>query len=91
MTAGKNIFVLGGGASIPNLHKFSSEFFDCNVKIFKSSDNLKLSKEHLPKFKPCLGAIKIIQTGFETEAIAQEYDQNRVASGIFYKLFGKKT
>lgn len=91
MTAGKNIFILGGGANMPNLHKFSSEFFDCNVKIFKNSDNLKLNKEHLPKFKACLGAIKIIQTGFETEAIAQEYDQNKVGSGIFYKLFGKKT
>ena len=62
-------------------------FFGPNVKIIDKYDveeNLDLKKN----FTACLGAIKIIKDGWETEAIPKISDRNIKKISFFDKIFG---
>ena len=50
-------------------------------------DNIEKSKELRKDFVPCLGAIKIIKDGWETEAIPEIGDKTVEKAGLFAKIF----
>ena len=42
----------------------------------------------LENFSSCLGALKLIQNGWETEAIPKKVDKNHEKTGFFARIFG---
>ena len=84
-----NFLLLGAGKQLINLDQYCATFFTLNqIKINKNND---IKDNNLnEKFAPSLGAIKIIEDGWETEAIAKEKGKNTSRKGIFSKIFGKR-
>ena len=86
--AGTNVLLVGEGAHLYNLDKYCSEFFETNIKILSEGD-LKDKRKYIDKnFASCLGALKIIKDGWETEAIPKISNKYGKKRGFFNKLFG---
>ena len=84
---GTNILIVGGGSYLINLDIYFSNFFKTNVKKLgkmHSSYNRKYIDEN---FTSCLGALKIIKDGWETEAIAKKANKDDKKSGFFANFF----
>jgi len=86
LTSGIAISLTGGGANLLNLDKYFTNFFGPNIKIepkigIDKNENLKKD------FSPCLGALKIIKDGWETEAIPEKGTQNIEKVSFFAKFF----
>ena len=60
--SGINIFLIGEGLNFTNIQKYCQNFYGLNT-IVKRKDNLQKN------FSACLGGVKIINEGWETEAI----------------------
>ena len=88
MTSGKNLFLTGGGSNIINFNQFCSDFFKCEIKTIKTTDNIQTSVEESASYSSCLGAIKILKDGFDTEAIAQNPNERGKKFSIISNLFG---
>ena len=60
------------------------------MKVKKLGKNNKKENETQSdeNFASCLGALKIIKDGWETEAIPQMSDRNIEKMGFFAKIFG---
>jgi len=86
LTPGTNIFITGGGSNFINIEKYFSNYFGSNIK--KINNNNKTDNELEKKFTSCLGALKIIKDGWETEAIPEISKQNIQKIGFFGKIFG---
>ncbi len=85
---GVNINLVGGGSNLVNIDRYFSNFFETNVKkIQKDKTNSKNLEEN---FIPCLGAIKLIEDGWETEAIPENVGKDTQKRGFFAKIFGNK-
>ena len=87
LTSGINFLLSGEGSNLFNIEKYFINFFGPNVKIIDKYDveeNLDLKKN----FTACLGAIKIIKDGWETEAIPKISDRNIKKISFFDKIFG---
>ena len=85
---GSNIFIVGGGSNLSNLEDYCSNFFNSEVTKLDKSD-INGTKEHLEEnFTACLGALKIITDGWETEAIPERGNKNSQKLSIFAKIFG---
>ena len=84
----KNLYITGGGSNLINFNEYCSNFFRSDVKkLNKSSSNEK--KYHLEeKFHSCLGALKIIKDGWETEAIPESAEKYGEKLGFFARIFG---
>ena len=79
---GMSFFLTGGGSNLLNIEKYFVNFFGLNVKkINKDADNLEKS------FSSCLGALKIIKDGWETEAIAEISNKKDEKISFFAKIF----
>ena len=66
---GVTINLVGGGSNLENIDEYFSKFFKVNVKKIK---NDKTNSKNLEEnFIPCLGAIKLIEVGWETETIPE--------------------
>ena len=88
---GINFFIAGGGSKIFNLEKYCSVFFGLNVKKLEKNSkkiNQDMSDEN---FTSCLGALKIINEGWETEAIPESINKLNQKIGFFSKIFGITT
>ena len=87
MSSGLSFLLVGGGFNISNIEKYFINFFGTNVK--KADKNMTEKGEELKKnFDSCLGAVKIIKDGWETEAIPEISSQNIKKIGFFAKIFG---
>ena len=64
-----------------------SNFFGIDVKKREKNDSEK-DMDLEKNFAPCLGALKIIKDGWETEAIPKMSDRNIEKIGFFAKFFG---
>jgi cell division protein FtsA len=87
LTSGINLLLVGGGSNLSNIEKYFSNFFGPNIKrtdrnVIKKDDDLKRN------FASCLGALKIIKDGWETEAIPEIGSQDIKKIGFFAKIFG---
>ena len=87
LTSGINFLLTGEGSNLFNIDKYFINFLGPNVK--KENRNNKLKDGDLEKnFSACLGALKIIKDGWETEAIPKASDQYIKKKGFFDKFFG---
>ena len=84
---GTNFLLVGGGSKLLNIDKYFSNFFSPNIKILDK--NILEQKNDVEKnFASCLGALKIIKDGWETEAIPEISEKNIEKMGFFAKIFG---
>jgi len=90
-TSGAKIFLVGGGANLYNLEKYCSNLFETDVKKLESINNGNDADEINENFNSCLGALKIIKDGWETEAIPAPANNNVGKMSFFAKIFGNKT
>ena len=87
LTSGINFLLVGGGSNLFNIEKYFINFFGPNVK--RADKNSVEKDENLEKnFASCLGALKIIKDGWETEAISEISGKNIEKIGFFGKIFG---
>jgi cell division protein FtsA len=86
LNSGANILLAGGGSNLFNIEKYFINFFKPNVKTVDkkfAEKEINLKKN----FASCLGALKIIKNGWETEAIAEIDGKNNEKIGFFTKIF----
>jgi len=87
ITSEYNIILVGGGSNLLNIEKLCSNYFESNIKkvnkIAKNDDPSILDEN----FISCLGAIKIIKDGWETEAIPEPIRSNTQKNSFFSKIF----
>ena len=77
-----SFFLTGGGSNLLNIEKYFIDFFGPNIKkINKNIENLEKN------FFACLGALKIIRDGWETEAIAEISNKKDEKISFFAKIF----
>ena len=87
----KNLFITGGGSNLSNLENYCSNFFNYDVKKLSNSfDSEDSESQSENKFDSCLGALKIIKEGWETEALPKPGSKHREKTGFFAKIFGKR-
>ena len=85
----KRIFIVGGGSNIKNIKYYCNEIFSSNLNKVEKNDETIDNEKINDDLKACLGALKIIVDGWETEAIpevAHNYDQK---IGFLARFFGK--
>ena len=90
-TSGAKIFLVGGGSNLYNLEQYCSNLFETDVKKLESINNGNDADEINENFNSCLGALKIIKDGWETEAIPAPANNNVGKMSFFAKIFGNKT
>ena len=87
---GTKTFITGGGSNLNNIDIFCTEFFDEEVYKLGKIDKGNNKNESLEFFLACLGAIKLIKNGWETEAIPKISGKYTEKKGVFAKIFGIK-
>ena len=85
---GINFFIAGGGSNLFNLEKYCSNFFGLKVKKSDKNNKKESETQYDEKFASCLGALRIIRDGWETEAIPELINTDSQKIGIFGKIFG---
>ena len=83
-----NFFLTGGGSYLYNLEKYFSVFFNSKVKKINLDDQIEEKNTSNANFCACLGAIKIIKDGWETEAIPEPVNKHGKKTSFLTKLFG---
>ena len=87
LKSGTTFFITGRGFDLFNMEKYFSNLFGLNIR--KLQNNNPNEKEGLElNFSACLGALKVIKEGWETEAIPEIRDKNIKKIGFFGKIFG---
>ncbi len=84
LTSGINLLLAGGGSNLFNIEKYFINFFGPNVKRVNENRTEDVKKI----FVACLGALKIIKDGWETEAIPEIGSKGIEKRGFFTKIFG---
>jgi cell division protein FtsA len=86
LTSGIHFLLTGGGSDISNIEKCFINFFGSNIKIL-NNNTLEKDKVLEKNFASCLGALKIIKDGWETEAIPEISGKNIEKISFFAKIF----
>ena len=83
----ENLVITGEASNLLNLEKYFIESLVINLKLRENNfeDKEKIIEED---FSSCLGALKIIKDGWETEAIPKKEDINIKKISFFTKIFG---
>ena len=86
LNSGIFFLLTGGGVNLFNIEKYCINFFGSNIK--KTKENNEKKENDLEKnFSSCLGALKIIKDGWETEAIPEISNKNIEKVSFFAKIF----
>ena len=85
---GINLFIEGDGSNLLNLDKYFSSFFKLDVKKLIANNQGERESDNNLVF--CLGALKIIKDGWETEAIPEPVNKYGEKTGFFAKFFTKR-
>ena len=86
LTSGIHFLLTGGGSDISNIEKYFINFFGSNIKIL-NKNTLEKDEVLEKNFASCLGALKIIKDGWETEAIPEISGKNIEKTSFFAKIF----
>ena len=86
LNSGISFLLTGGGSNLFNIEKYCISFFGSNVKKTKENNNEK-EKDLEKNFSSCLGALKIIKDGWETEAIPEIASKNIKKMSFLEKFF----
>ena len=89
-TIGSTLFIVGGGAYLNNIQDYCSNFFGVNVKKIDTDSKIENGSKSNRTFDSCLGALKIIKDGWETEAIPERVEKNEEKISFFSRFFGNK-
>ena len=85
---GNNIFITGGGSNLINIEQYYSKYFESEaINLVKKNKNKQNDLEQ--NFQACLGALKIIKDGWETEAIPAAPNRERKKKWFFSQNFWK--
>ena len=87
LNSGINFLLAGGGSHLPNIDKYCANYFGPSVRIEKEN-NKQHEKDLETNFTSCLGALRIIKDGWETEAIPEIVNKNIKKIGFLAKIFG---
>ena len=85
---GAKLFIVGEGSDLSNLINYCSEFFGSEVIKLEQNNKTKIKQDSKERFTACLGALKIIRDGWETEAIPSKANKNQQKNGFFTRIFG---
>jgi len=85
INSGIEIFLTGDGSHLSNIDKYFSIFFGTDIKKLDKNFN-----DYEQNFNSCFGALKIIQEGWETEALPKKITKKSYKIGFFAKIFGLK-
>ena len=86
LNSGIDFLLVGGGSYLLNIEKYCANFFGPNIKKLRENKNEK--ENYLEKnFASCLGALRIIKDGWETEAIPEMAGKNIKKIGFLGKIF----
>jgi cell division protein FtsA len=77
--SGARLMLAGGGSNLLNIELYFLNLLGNNIKNAEK----KLKED----FGACLGAVKIIKDGWETEALPNKSDRNIEKKGFFAKVF----
>ena len=89
LNSGICFLLTGGGSKLLNIEKQCEKFFGSEIK--KTIINSDEKEQHLEEsFSSCLGALKIIKDGWETEAIPESPNKYTEKMGFFSKIFGER-
>jgi cell division protein FtsA len=86
LNSGIGFLLVGGGSQLLNIEKHCEKFFGQSIKKIGENNNEK-EKDLEKNFASCLGALKIIKDGWETEAIPETVDKNAKKISFFAKIF----
>ncbi len=81
--SGINLFLTGEGSNLTNIQKYCQNFFGLNTTV-RRKDNLEKN------FSACLGGIRIMKEGWETEAIPEIKVKSIEKMGFLSKFFGDR-
>ena len=87
LNAGVRFLLAGGGSNLLNIDKYCINYFGPIAKIEKEN-NKQNAKDLEKNFAACLGALRIIKDGWETEAIPEKINKNIKKIGFLAKIFG---
>ena len=87
---GTNCIITGGGSNLLNINKYFSDFFKVNVIKLNSNNKKNNETELYENFSSCLGAVKIIKDGWETEAIPEPINKQSRKMSFFSRIFGSE-
>ena len=80
-------FVTGGGSNLINLVDYCHSFFGFSINKVTDTNKQEDIKDLNINFASCLGALKIIKDGWETEAIAVSPSSNVKKYSFFQRFF----
>ena len=86
LNSGIDFLLVGGGSYLFNIEKYCVNFFGPNIKKIGENNNEK-EKDLEKNFASCLGALRIIKDGWETEAIPETVDKNAKKISFLAKIF----
>ena len=86
----KRIFIVGGGSNIKNLKYYCDQIFGSNFNKLKKSKENNNKEKISDDFNACLGALKIIVDGWETEAIPETTYNRDQKIGFLAKFSSKQ-
>ncbi len=86
LNSGIGFLLVGGGSYLFNIEKYCVNFFGPNIKRIDENKNEK-EKDLEKNFASCLGALRIIKDGWETEAIPETVDKNAKKISFLAKIF----
>ena len=89
-TLGANFFIVGGGSNLFKLEEYCSNFFELKVKKLDKNNEKEAEVQFDENFAACLGALRIIKDGWETEAIPELINKNSQKMNLFAKIFGNR-
>jgi len=80
-------FIVGGGSKLINMDIYCSNFFETEVEILINNKKIKSKNKMMENFSSCLGALKLIQHGWETEAIPESLNKLSQKKGFLARIF----
>ena len=84
---GTNFFITGEGVKLYNFDDHCANFFKTSIKKTVKKHTKEKELESEENFLSCLGALKIIKDGWETEAIPEKVQKKSERLGFFARFF----